>query len=501
MPGLELRFSTPQAFFEAIAAQRDCLPVVTAELQHCFPGCYSVMHDIKQGQRQGEQLLEQTERVVDAFVDGPEERQDYLTRLDAAWDDLLFTQFHDVLAGTSIPSAWTAVRALQGRARIAGEEIVLEASRRWARRCLPAVNAQQVVVLNPDEADFEGYVEAEPPLDFDLWNGRWLSDLDGQPIPFQLVQAESAQMIHRVVFPRAIAAGGFAHVLVQDAPAPLLGTTTDLEATPHRLANNRLIVDLDGSGIAQLTVDGQALLGAAGIRVQLRRDGTDTWTMTTDRFREPVEALWQTEEWVVEETGPLRARLRAEGWVGHSRLRWTLTLYRGEPRLRLQLEVSFSEDYRLLQLAVHLAESPERHVDGLPGGCVERVASTSEWPVQGWSRIDTSRGQTVLVTNDAYSLSLDHATWQWTLLRSPKMAWMGDEWAGGGTSLNSGHAWHTDQGAHTFDFVLLTGEELPAATLDTAARQLGQPPIVFDRYDGSRRPPWGNNPPRHLVDA
>ena len=33
------------------------LPRVTTELQHCFPGCYSVMHDIKRAQRHGEQLL------------------------------------------------------------------------------------------------------------------------------------------------------------------------------------------------------------------------------------------------------------------------------------------------------------------------------------------------------------------------------------------------------------------------------------------------------------
>jgi hypothetical protein len=41
---------------------------------------------------------------------------------------------------------------------------------------------------------------------------------------------------------------------------------------------------------------------------------------------------------------------------------------------------------------------------------------------------------------------------------------------------------------------------LTATVLDTAARRQGQPPIGFDRYDGIRRPPWGNKPPRHLGD-
>ena len=30
------------------------------------------------------------------------------------------------------------------------------------------------------------------------------------------------------------------------------------------------------------------------------------------------------------------------------------------------------------------------------------------------------------------------------------------------------------------------------------ARQQVQPPIVFDRYEGLNRPPWGATPPQHL---
>ncbi|HKF36593.1 MAG TPA: hypothetical protein VKB35_06785, partial [Ktedonobacteraceae bacterium] len=69
-PGIELRFSTPELFYAAVRASWDVLPVVTAdlELQHTFPGCYSVMHDIKQRQRATEHLLAQSERVIDAFV-------------------------------------------------------------------------------------------------------------------------------------------------------------------------------------------------------------------------------------------------------------------------------------------------------------------------------------------------------------------------------------------------------------------------------------------------
>ena len=66
---------------------------------------------------------------------------------NAAWPDLLFTEFHDILTGTSIPAAWESVRAMQARARIGGEEVLYDLTRRWSYRTLPKVDAHQVVVL------------------------------------------------------------------------------------------------------------------------------------------------------------------------------------------------------------------------------------------------------------------------------------------------------------------------------------------------------------------
>ena len=71
-------------------------------------------------------------------------------------------------------------------------------------------------------------------------------------------------------------------------------------------------------------------------------------------------------------------------------------------------------------------------------------------------------------------------------------------WGGGEPEVYAGRDWHTDQGPHTFDFVLYAGEHLDDTLLHTAARQLMQPPIVFDRYEGMDRPPWGDSPPRAL---
>ena len=371
-PGAELRFSTPQAFFDAIAESRDRLPLVTEELQHTFPGCYSVMHDIKQQQQRGEHLLDQCGRLIDGFVDDEEESRELHGRIDVGWDDLLFTAFHDVLAGTSVPAAWDSIRAMQGRARIAGEEVIVETTRRWARRKLPPLDDQQIVVINPDGDPWEGVVEAEPFISFDAWGNRWLSDLEGRSLDFQAVQPDAAAHVERVIFPLRLAGGQSAQVLVRTDKRPSSEVPdSDLEASSELIANGHLRAELDGSGIRRLIAEGRNLLGEGGVGLHLRRDLSDTWTFHTDRFVEPIEAVLQTEGWVVEETGPLRARVRLEGWLGRSAVRWTLTLHRYEPRLHIRVEVDFSERLKLLQMPVQLAAlplPPDRRVAWRPCG-------------------------------------------------------------------------------------------------------------------------------------
>lgn len=488
---VELRFSTPQAFVASVTDKCELLPVVTEELQHTFPGCYSVMHDIKQAQIRGEHLLDQAERAIGHWVEEPERAAAYRHRVDAAWEDLLFTEFHDVLSGTSIPSAWQSVRAMQGRAWITGEEVVLGASRRWARAHLPAVNHQQLVVMNPDSESWEGMVEVEPWLDFDVWGSRWLSDEAGTPVPFQQVQPEGQLRVSRIIFPAQVEPGGVLQRLVRDDPVPggLASVPSDLDVSPHHLANSHLLLRLVSGGIGSLEVDGQQVLGSAGWTLHLRHDQSDTWSFQTDRFAEPVRATLEASDWVVEEAGPLRARVRLEGLLGGSPVRWTVSLSHNDPRLIVELECTFVERFTLLQMPIALASQPDRWTDGQTGGSVERSANPAEWPVQGWSRLLVDGRHLALVTSDAYSLSMTGNSWQWTLLRSPKMAWM-DGPAAFRPEVHAGRDWYTDQGLHTFAFTLLVGDELSDGTLHRAARQQAQPPLVFGRYEGLDRPRW-----------
>jgi len=495
-PGIELRFSCPETFFDTIASKRDMLPVVRGELQHTFPGCYSAMSDVKRAQRHGEQLMDQAERIVSLCAGSEAEKSGYLGRLERAWDDLLLTEFHDIVTGTSIPSAWPSCRAMQGRARIAAEEVVVEATRRWSYRSLPRVNEHQIVAINSDDQPYRGLVEHEPWLDFDIWHKRWISDLDGHPLPVQAVQPEAMQLVPRILFPAEIAAGSAGHFLVRSDARPDVATETDLTVSPDHIGNGHVLLRLGPNGISGLTFAGRELLGNEGIGLQLRKDSTDTWTFHADRWAEAVETTLSAGVWVVEETGPLRARVHLESRLGTSRVRWTISVVRGEPRVFFRLEVNFDEKFRLLQFPFRMARMARRRTDGVLGGAVERALSPVEWPVLGWSRLTYDDCEVALVTNDAYSLSVDAGQWQWTLMRSPRMAW-----GGGLPAVYHHHDWHTDQGTHDMAFELYLGTALPDDVLHRATRRQAQPLITFDRYEGMNRPSFGPVPPKGIWTA
>lgn len=484
LPGVELRMSSPQAFFDAIAPRRALLSVVEGELQHCFPGCYSVMGTVKRTQRQGEHLLDQAGRAIPWCSGDDATRRDMAARIDAAWEDLLFTAFHDIVTGTSVPSAWRSCRAMQGRARIIGEEVLLDVTRGWAARTLPGARGHEIVVVNTDDTPFDGIVEHETWLDHEVWEDRYLADADGEPIVFQQTQPESGFRVPRLLFPLCVPAHGAE--VVRLYAGKVTGPALDagaLSVSPTRLGNGRFAVTLDGTGIAGIDFDGRALLGDGGMTLQLRRDLTDTWGSGADRWTGDVLETLRGGTWEVEETGPLRSCVRMEHRIGTSRLRWTVALHRDAPRLHMCLEVNFDERFTLLQLALNILDGVIARTDAVPGGTVQRGLSAVEYSVQGWSRLRYPTHDMAMLSQDAFSLSATEGLWQWTLLRSPRMAWPGSD-----PPVYHHRDDFADQGVHEFEFALHADERLDDAALETMARRMAQKLVTFERAEGTARP-------------
>jgi len=96
-----IRFSTTDAFFAIAEAQAKDLPVVDAELQYTFRGCYTSQSNIKFANRTSENHLEEAEAV--ALIAGATVGFPYPTdSLHEAWRHAMFNQFHDILPGSGV---------------------------------------------------------------------------------------------------------------------------------------------------------------------------------------------------------------------------------------------------------------------------------------------------------------------------------------------------------------------------------------------------------------
>jgi alpha-mannosidase len=277
-----------------------------------------------------------------------------------------------------------------------------------------------------------------------------------------------------------------------DESAASAATPVGVSVDSGRVSGGGTRVETASTGLGTVTRDGVVVLDRLGLH--LRHDDTDTWTMFADRFDGPVVATLDGLAWTVEEDGPLRGRVRGDGRLGDSRLALTVSVdYTG--RVRLDIDVTMVELFRALQLVAELPSEPLSRLDGIPAGAIAREPGNVEWPVQGWSLVRRAGSDVALVTADAYSLSLDDRRWQWTLLRTPQMAWPPHE------SERRAQARHTDQGEHRFSFELMASPALAAAAVARAARQQARPPFAFTRYEGLARPPWGPVPPAKLRPA
>lgn len=493
---IELRFSTVDDFFAEAEKHRNIMPVVDYELQKTFPGCYSVMHDIKQIQHRGERLLEQAEELAEVFSTDDATKKTSIARINEAWKDLAFTQFHDILAGTSVPSSYISTRHMQGRASIVGEEEIVRISRRHARTSLPCANEQRLVFLNASTYKYDGYIECEPFIDFDDWGDRWFADENGEPVPFQLIASEPSMgaMVHRAVLPIEIPAKGQRILaLLNGAPRTARSTLHPVKINGNTLASGDLAVTTSAMGISSILWKGRELLGAEGLSLHLREDHGDTWVFHQTGFNEEIVERLDGLEWKSEDQGPLRTRVFAEKKIGNSTLRLAVTMYAGCPEIHLHLQVVFAERYKILQLPIQLATAPSGWTSGQAGGIVQRNEGPDEMPFCGWDSIRGDESHLSLHTPDAYSSRLLHDTWQISLLRSPLMAWAGD------TELpHSFSQRHSDQGWHDFHLILRVDDALDTIRCEKISDHQAKPPVVFDHYVGMNRPAWGNAPPRRL---
>ena len=478
----QLTFSTPEQFFKQVLSKGWRLPVVHDDLQHHSSGCYSVNSTIKRTNRRVENLLMAAEKfsLVANWVTG----QPYPQDTEKAWKNVLFNQFHDVMAGTSIEPAYIDAQATHGESIAIGQRALNLATQAlaWGIRIAPEECRWPIVVFNPNAWQMKTNIQKDIVF-YGLPDDAVLLDSRGRGLPFQVVQG--------------LALVPFGPCVSFTAELPALGYTTfmlltradqstypDIVASATSLENRNWKLEIDPvTGAMQSLVDkasgGEILKGQAA-RAVVIDDPSDTWSHGILRF-DKVIGTFKADSLILTEVGPVKATLTARSSYGASHLTQAYTLYVDLDRIDVAVTVDWHESQKMLKLRFPLNIDQGIATYETSYGTINRPMDGEEEPAQAWVDVSgvlngTNQPYGVSLLNDGkYSFDIQPADIGMTVLRSPIFAHHMPAEPDPARSYTC-----VDQGVQHFNYTILphSGDWKNAGTVRRAA-ELNQAPVVL----------------------
>jgi len=193
------RFGCVDDFFESLTDND--FPVVESELQHHARGCYSATSYVKTMNRKCEENILAAERfcLMANKLTGYEYPEKALRK---AWKNLLFNQFHDILCGCAIESAYSDASYLFGEIMSITEQAVNSALHAICRRIDTGASSVSsvkeparwyvwehdelgtpMVVFNPHAFPVRRYVTVSG-------GAAYVTDENNNEVPFQKIRGE-----------------------------------------------------------------------------------------------------------------------------------------------------------------------------------------------------------------------------------------------------------------------------------------------------------------------
>jgi alpha-mannosidase len=388
-----VRYSDPGAYF---AQARGARPEVTGELQHHAPGCYSVSAWVKAANDHAEAALldaEGIDLIAARLADRPS-RQPELSR---AWEDLLLCQFHDILAGTASSRAYPPIAARFGHVETVADQVTTNAlyqlahhidtggapgqlvERHWSFWKGDEGRGVPFLVHNPLAWPVRQPVVATRPADRVL-------DSEGRLVEHQpIASGEVTLFSSHTLFVAELPPLGYEVFWLQ-------GGDRKASIRPARRAAFiesdllRAEVDEASGTVVSLreTASGRELLDEGGIRLELRKDTSDTWSHGLVRYEEEV-IPGQFDGFELIADGPVRWTLRLRFSFGGSTVIEDLSLVKGLPFAQVRLRANWSMPRAVLKLVLPWRLGPgARTVAGAAYGFAERDPTGAEEPVLGW---------------------------------------------------------------------------------------------------------------------
>ena len=426
---VNLKFSSPREFFDAVKPWKTLLPRVSGELQMHAIGCYSVVGEIKKKLQDAELAIEEAQTAYNALG---EQKNIVSTNnyFEKNWKRILFNQFHDILGGTSIQEACLDTVNELSSVIVEGEDIT---STLCIQNLMDSEEhpLQRLKVFRFGNYDYNSLVYHEPwlhPRGFEQsFKGTLLDEL-GSSIDYQLVQQSAVKGAARaLIFETSIKSSQPKEYYLDHEHEPK-EVKTDISCKNKEISNSILTSKIGTEGnFFNLNLLISEVINYDWIQIHVFADESDTWSHGKKSFDTPPEGVFKIKKIAMEEIGPLRSIVRLDTQYGCSRSSVRLVFFREKPYIDLLVDLYNFEQFKLIKLIIPAPNTQFRY-DRIARGYLKRPQNKLEFPFMKWSWIPNSKQKKStdgmgIISSHCFSCSGNDGFFNLTLLRSPTFAW------------------------------------------------------------------------------
>ncbi|MCL2362601.1 MAG: alpha-mannosidase [Defluviitaleaceae bacterium] len=423
-----LEMSTLENFFDSARTDKQTYPIIQDELQHHASGCYSAHSGIKKYNRISENILLTAEKFssVANIIQG----QAYPDDFSRAWKNVLFNQFHDIMAGCSLSSAYEDARNVHGEAINIGDINLNYAIQTlsWNIGIDHEENMRPIVVFNPHA--WSGKMVCEIEVRDAKDGGFKLLDDTGKPIRAQLIQSESVTGHRRLLFVAELPSMGYRTYRLytkQENPPCYDNVTADdftLESDKYLLEINSATGNVSRFYDRQQDVE---MFHREGARLAVIEDKSDTWSHEVFKFDKLLGDMTPVYTRLVEQ-GPVRSTIRVRYQFNDSYVTQDFRMYHDLDYVEVNVNTDWREPLTMLKLKFPINLVFKKPTYEIPYGYIERNVNGEEEPGQAWTDCsgEYTKGQKIagfsVANTSKYSYSFDVDEMGITILRNPVFA-------------------------------------------------------------------------------
>ena len=468
-------YSTPDRYFDEISGVTDSLslpvisglPVWKTDMQHHASLCYSACSEIKRNNRRAENRLTSAESfsVLSGVLTSyqiPEKR------MEKAWQNVLFNQFHDIAAGCSIKEAYDDARDSHGEAL----NIAAEVQNAAVQKLSWAVDTSNGGRDNCDKvSDWQFWGSSELGTPIIVFNSlAWersiltrigrpvskITDENGISIPFQASRAsrtDNATGKHDIIFNAVVPGLGWRLYWAYFYPVTVdLKENSVNEST--KIENEFLALELDpDKGSLKSLFDKvnkkEVFSANAAVALLINVEASDTWGHGVFEFRDVVGEFGNAKITLLE-SGAVRSVVRAESYYNTSVLQQDFILETGSKQLEVKVKLDWHEKFKLLKLSFPVNTNGEtKAVYDIPYGNIIRKTNGLEETGQMWLDVGDENYGVALLNDSKYAFDVLDNDMRMTVANGSVFA---DHY---GQNLRDNQNEFLDQGIQYFSYVLL----------------------------------------------